>query len=387
MVAETDGMKRLEARLRAERFMPLWALLALLAPLACGTPPPNPSSSGHSQAPLGPVSFSGVRASQNLETLVDAGARGPGSESAARAGAWIAEELEGLGARVEVWAGESAGSGSERAPIQAVVGILDGESDDPLLLIARYDTLPSERDGRGPEDYAAAAGAAVVLELGRVLAEAPRPYSVALVFLEGDGLAGGTAAAQVGPGEVTPRRFPGSHAAATELAARQMIDQVRLAIFFGRLPGPRFVLERDLRSHRMYRETLWQAGRALEAGPVFAGSDAFSSPLAGHLAFLAAGLRPTVGLIGTRRGGPGAASSGPAGPPDPGELATLGRVTLEAIDRISRRLGRIDAFAKSPLGGGGGAGKAGLGNSDSSPKAAGSGREPVDAWEWVPLGP
>ena len=320
--------------------------------------------------------------SQNLETLVDAGARGPGSESAARAGAWIAEELEGLGARVEVWGGESAGSGAERAPIQAVVGFLDGESDDPLLLIARYDTLPSERDGRGPEDYAAAAGAAVVLELGRVLAEAPRPYSVGLVFLEGDGLAGGTAAAKVGP-----RRFPGSHAAATELAARQMIDPVRLAIFLGRLPGPRFVLERDLRSHRMYRETLWQTGRALEAGPVFAGSDAFSSPLAGHLAFLAAGLRPTVGLIGTRRGGPDAASSGPAGPPDPEELAILGRVTLEAIDRISRRLGRIDAFAKSPLGGGGAEGKAGLENSDSSPKAAGSVGEAVDASEWVPLGP
>ena len=162
-----------------------------------------------------------------------------------------------------------------------------------------------------------------------------------------------------------------------------MIEQVRLAIFLGRLPGPRFVLERDLRSHRMYRETLWQTGRALGAGPVFAGSDAFSSPLAGHLAFLAAGLRPTVGLIGTRRGSPGAPSLGPAGPPDPEELATLGHVTLEAIDRISRRLSRIDAFAKSPLG----EGEAGLRNTDSSPKAAGSGREPVDASEWVPLWP
>jgi hypothetical protein len=36
--------------------------------------------------------------------------------------------------------------------------------------------------------------------------------------------------------------------------------------------------------------------------------------------------------------------------PDAAEFERLGRVTLDAIDRITRRLGRIEAFAKSPLG-------------------------------------
>ena len=382
-VADMAGSKgRIEGREVRARFWTRWSipLGMLLAVLGCQTPGAKPVPGEEAG---GAVPFSGARAFSNLEALVAAGARGPGSDSAARAGDWIAEQLAGLGARVEVWREEPQGSDFEHAPVQAVVGFLEGESQDPVLLIARYDTLPGERDGLGPQDYAAGAGAAVVLELARVLAQSPRPYSVGLLFLEGDGLAGGTAMAELGPGEGPRRNFPGSHAAATELAARGMIERVRLAIFLGRLPGPGFILQRDLRSHRMYRETFWQTGRALDAGPMFAGTDVFSSPQAGHLAFLAAGLRPTVALIGAPRKSPGADFPGAAGAPDPAELATLGRVTLEAIQGISLRLSRIDAFSRSPLG----QSEPGVGGTQPPGGATEAGREPVDASESVFHGP
>ena len=327
----------------------------LLGLLACATDPPKPSTDSEAPQALESASpgFSGTRASADLAALVATGSRRPGSASAARAAKWIEGELVGLGARVELWSPDPPSPESAHGPIGAVVGILEGESDDPVLLLARYDTLPGERDGGGPRNSAAAAGAAVVLELGRVLAESPRPYSIWLVFIEGDGTAPPVRLDRGGAGDSASLRFPGSDAVASELAARKLIGRTRLAIFFGSLPGPSLVVERDLRSHRIYRESFWRSAEALGARGIFPPTDTFSSPQTGHLALLTRGLRPTVALVGASgasspaRGGSG--SPGPA-PPHAVDLDGLGRVSLEAMDRIARRLRRIDSFSKAPLG-------------------------------------
>jgi len=338
-------------------FSPALKLIALLALGACSTAPPSPlateraASSAESDA--GPTLFSGDRVLENLGMLIDAGSRRPGSPSAARAAGGIADALQAMGAEVEVWQGAAAEPHPAGASVGAVVGILEGESPDPVLLVARYDTLPGERDRRGPKVFASATGAAMVLELGRVLSRASRPYSVWLLFLEGDGLAGAPDSTQVIAPNAEALNFPGSHAAAAELEARQMVERVRLAIFFGFLPGPKFVMERDLRSHRMYREVFWQSAKSLDGALMFLETDTFRSPQAGHLAFLAQGVRPTVALIGQTAGADSEGGDFPATPsrlPDAGELERLGRVTLDAIDRITLRLGRLEAFAKSPLG-------------------------------------
>ena len=339
-------------------FGPALSLVALFAVSACSTPPRSPLPTEgptlSAESGSGQALFSGERVLENVGMLVAAGSRRPGSPSASRAANWIVDELRAMGAEVEVWDGGPAESDLSDASIRAVVGILEGESADPVLLVARYDTLPGERDGRGPKTVASATGAAVVLELGRVLARVSRPYSIWLVLLEGDGLAGGPESVQISSQSSEALVFPGSHAAAAELEARQLIERVRLAIFLGFLPGPKFVLERDLRSHRMYRETFWQSAKSLDGTSMFPATDTFSSPQAGHLAFLARGVRPTVALIGQYDevlGGGGAGSPETLESlPDTAEFERLGRVTLDAIDRITRRLGRIEAFAKSPLG-------------------------------------
>jgi hypothetical protein len=338
-------------------FGPAMKLIALLALGACSTAPPSPLATegarSSAESGAGPTPFSGDRVLENLGMLIDAGSRRPGSPSATRAAEGIADALQSMGAEVEVWQGAAAEPHPTDASVGAVVGILEGESPDPVLLVARYDTLPVERDRRGPKIFASATGAAMVLELGRVLAQASRPYSVWLLFLEGDGLAGVPGPTPVSAPSAEALNFPGSHAAAAELEARQMAERVRLAIFFGFLPGPKFVLERDLRSHRMFREAFWQSAKSLDGALMFPETDTFSSPQAGHLAFLAQGVRPTVALIGQTAGtdSEGADSAAiPSRLPDAGELERLGRVTLDAIDRITLRLDRLEAFAKSPLG-------------------------------------
>jgi hypothetical protein len=293
---------------------------------------------------------------RDREILVSTGSRRPGSPSAERAAKWLSDQLGQLGASVEVWtltaAVSAAGVPPKPAPTRAIVGVLAGESESPLLLLARYDTLPDERDGAGPANLAAAAGAAMVLELGRVLAGNSRPYPIWLIFVEGDGL-GRTRRGEGGARGDEALLFPGSDAVALELARRMLIERVRLAIFFGSLPGPQLVVERDLRSHRLYRESFWQGAEALGEVGLFPPASEFDSPQQGHLAFLARGLRPTVALVGAgadESAGAPPGDTGQAGPASAADLEHLGRVTLDTMERITSRLRRIDAFAKSPLG-------------------------------------
>ncbi|MDE0884468.1 MAG: hypothetical protein OSB70_02925 [Myxococcota bacterium] len=326
---------------------PLFALplalpfsVLLLSLWACGSaqgpagPPSIVPPSSEFESPEG--AFSGQAARRDLESLLGLGARGPGSPSAVQAASWLEEKLSGLGAQVERW---SAKPPAEASPgsVGAVVGVLRGESPDPILLLARYDTLPGERDGGGPRAAAAAAAPALVLELGRVLAASPKPYTVWLVFIAGDGAAD---VAPDAPNELA-RRFPGSAAVAGELEARGALERSRLAIFVGPLPGPSSTIQRDLRSHRFSREVLWQSAESLEATAIFPGRAGYDSPESGHLLLLERGLRSTVGLAG---------AADPVGVPSAAFLTQLGRVTIEAIGRIEGRLQRIDAFSKGPVG-------------------------------------
>ncbi len=320
----------------------------------CSTPPPTsaPSDPGTLSRDSGVVRapFSGERVVRDSEALVALGSRSPGSSSAKRAEQWLGERLRQIGATVEVWPladsrAESEGSDAP-APTRAIVGVLAGEGQDPVLLLARYDTLPGERDGAGPGDFSAAAGAAMVLELGRVLAESTRPFPVWLVLIEGDGGAGRPGAAGASALGDRAARFPGSQALATELVQRDLIGRIRLAIYLGSLPGPRLVVARDLRSHRLYRESFWHSAEKSGDVQLFPPSAEFSSPQQGHLALLAQGLRPTVALVGA------ASEAGPAAlqplPASAGDLESLGRVTLDTLDQITGRLRRLEAFADSP---------------------------------------
>ena len=111
-------------------------------------------------------------------------------------------------------------------------------------------------------------------------------------------------------------------------------------------------IARDLRSHRLFREEFWLAAARLGRSEAFRPADRFESPPGSQSAFLAAGFRGVVLITDPSYGGdepPGAYANSEDDTPErcsPQSLATVGMVTLEALDRIGERLAKIDRFAK-----------------------------------------
>jgi hypothetical protein len=109
---------------------------------------------------------------------------------------------------------------------------------------------------------------------------------------------------------------------------------------------------RDLRSHRLFREEFWLAAARLGRSDAFRPADPFESPVGSQVPFLVAGFRGVVMITDPAYGGgepPGAFANSEDDTPDhcsPQSLASVGVVTLEALDRIGERLVKIDRFAK-----------------------------------------
>ena len=262
------------------------------------------------------------------------------------------EVVGGAGpAGAEAAAGGGAGQ-ADAADGRTVVGSLPGRSDDVLLLVAPYGATGDEAE-EALERADVASGAAVLLELGRALSARPRLYTVWLAFVAGD------AATSGGEGDGTAARaWPGSAALADALAQRGDRERVRVVVYFESLAHPDLRVARDLRSHRIHRETFWESARALGLDDVFVAEEPLSSPESGHVALLERDWRGVVAIVGASEPAlPVAEEESEPLQPDAAEdatvtrLAELGTVVLDALDRIAARLARIDGFANDGLAG------------------------------------
>jgi hypothetical protein len=317
------------------------AALAGAAALACqAAPPPEPPA----PAPLS-ASFDAQRAWADLVALAEIGPRTMGSEGARRARSYLVERLEETGLSV-VEQGFRVERG-ETSPPLALVNVaarIPGESRDVFLLVAPYDTRPSDDlTLAGVND--GSSGAAVLLELARVLSARPLPYTTWLVFLEGE-------APAPEAGLAAPPSHFGSRALAQRLTARDVLAQVRLAVVLNRVCDADLRVARDLVSHRIYREEFWRAAARLGRADAFPPGARFEAPAASHQALADAGLRRVVALVDSSEGVEDIAGS--VEPDDlehcsKSSLDAVGRVTLEALGSIGRRLAKIDRFAESPL--------------------------------------
>jgi hypothetical protein len=327
-------------------------LLALgLAGLAAGgcessRPPPVAPPTAPPAEPLPPplYAFSVDRAWSDLLTL--SGAVTPGSESPGRA--YLLTTLDGLGLEVrevetpdpEVREVEPPGSeGSEVAPLRHVIATLPGASSDLFALVAPYDpeavhTAPPLGGNAG------VSGAALLLELARVLSTRQLPYTIQFVFLAGEQDVDATA----------------SRLGSVRLAERWEdlgeLARLRLLVVFDRVCGAKLRIARDLGSHRMYREEFFKTAKRLGREEVFPPGQSFEQVESSHQAFLERGLRASVAIVG------GADVAEPSEEGDPGDapvecvpesLEAVGLVTLDALDTIGVRLAKIDRFSRMPL--------------------------------------
>ncbi len=310
---------------------------------ACVSVPEGPGSAPDARD----RAFSAPAAWHHLQALTQIGTRQTGTRGSARARKYLRQRLEDLGANVEELTLRTLSEDDEASEATHLLATLPGESSDRFLLAASYDTraLPGiEFVGAN----ASASGPALVLELARVLSQRPRAYTVVVALVDGDLLPA------IRPGG----RFPGSRSFASWLAdgGDGGFAKIRFAVFFQQVADLDLSIARDLRSHPIYREFFWEAARALGRGIYFPGDANVESVDAGHLEFIDRGLLRTVVISDPRYGGSDVPGRYAGSDQDTVEhcsrdsLGIVGDVTLEALDRISAQLARIDRFHRSPLG-------------------------------------
>jgi hypothetical protein len=279
-----------------------------------------------------------------------------GTPGAAAARRYLAHALESVGAQVEELrvlvprpgAEDALAEGAEPQYMEAVhlIAVLTGRSSDRFVLASAYDT----REIPGVEFVganASASGPALLLELARVLSRRDRLYTLMIVLLDAD------APPAIRPG----MGFPGTRAFAASVAETPGpgFEQIRLAVFFQQVADLDLRVARDLRSHHVYREFFWEAAGVLDQGVYFPPNARVESVEGSHLELIEAGLPRTVIISDPRFGGddvPGRYSATDSDTPErcsPHSLEVVGAVTLEALDRIARRLARIDRFRADPL--------------------------------------
>jgi glutaminyl-peptide cyclotransferase len=309
---------------------------------ACGG---RPSAEPEPALAAAPGEFSGSRAWVDLEALTKA-PRPLGSEGAEAARSYISARLAAAGVAVETLTTTAESKSFGPLALTHLVATLPGASADRIVLVAPYDS--GQYDGYafvGAND--GASGAALLLELARTLAGQPLPYTVELVWLEGEG--------RIGHGEGADRdlRWLGSQGLAQRWDETGHLKGIRLLVSFNRVCDTDLRIARDSGSHREHRESFWRAARRLGFGEAFPPDRRYESVESSHVAFRDRGVRPVVAIEDTAFGGdesPGRY----AGKDDvlahcaPESLELVGRVAVEAVESIATRLAKIDRFSRTP---------------------------------------
>jgi len=166
---------------------------------------------------------------------------------------------------------------------------IPGDSPDLILLAAPYDSAYQQSfEHLGVND--GASGAALLLELARVIASQPLPYTVRCYFLDAEAPLGR------GSAEEAESQLLGSMAAALTLESSQELASTRLLLLLNRVSDADLRIARDRFSHRTYREAIWRAAAELGYDDTFSPAAEFGAPVAGHRSFLNRGMRRTRGM-------------------------------------------------------------------------------------------
>ena len=170
----------------AAHFLPAFALSAcwLAIQAAASRSYALPTANGHAQSAASLPSFDAARAFNDLKRMVAFGPRPAGSPELAETRAWIVSELKRTGLQVE----------EDKFTASTPVGNLDmanvivriaGSSPEIVMVAGHYDTKRFDRFRFvGAND--GASSAALVMELTRVLARRPMPYTLWMVLFDGE---------------------------------------------------------------------------------------------------------------------------------------------------------------------------------------------------------
>ncbi len=294
----------------------LWS--GVLFALACG------GASKQSELEPAPGAFSAARAWTHFERLSELSSES--ADGLERTRGYLVDQLSALGLATRRDRVSGAGDAS-RVHLHAVVP--GRVSSDSILLVASYGPRDAASVGVDPE--AGTAGAALVLELGRVLLEDPVEYSVGLVFLdrESDDASGDSE---------EPAEWGRFALAASDDASRP----VRLVVVFDRVAGRNLEVARDLYSVRIFREVFFTNAGALGHGAMFPPNGPLSAPQGNPRDFRVVGDPPVVRISASPR----ETTADPCCAPE--SLEGVGTVSLASLRSIAAKLARLARFHRAP---------------------------------------
>lgn len=273
------------------------ALLLLLAALVAGcdtAAEPSPvqpagaadpaslaetSTTQASQAPR----FDSARAWEHLRAQVDIGPRVAGTPANARTRAYITGQLESMGITAVEQPFEA------RTPLGTVkmanvIATLPGERPERIILASHFDTkLFNDFRFVGASD--GASSTAALLELGRVLKDRPRPFTIELLFLDGE-----EAFIEWSAVDSTY----GSRYYVRNARTTGTLDGIKALILLDMVGDKDLNIRRESNSTRWLTDLIWAAARRLGHARHFLDE---STPIEDdHLPFLQAGV-PAVDII------------------------------------------------------------------------------------------
>lgn len=299
--------------------------LALLV-LAC---------SGAAQ-PLPP--FDGERALRDLVEQVRIGPRPPGSPQAEATRQLIKTRLRQAGWPVESRPFQARGPAGEELAMANLVATLPGVREERIWIGAHYDTkrllgFLGANDG--------ASGVAVLLELARVLGTEKRPFTVELVFFDGE--------EALGPSITPSDGLYGSRTLARELAEAGELERIAAFILVDMVGDRDLNLTLDRASAPWLTDILREQAGRLDPNPIDPGPRV--ALLDDHTPFLERGLDDVLLIIDFQFGA--RETPGPLWHTAGDDLSAVsaeslnrvGQLLVQALERVEERLLAQDASA------------------------------------------
>ena len=286
----TSPADRLGAHLTASAAVLTAAMLLTPAAVACASPTPVSGGEGgpppEAQAPQNGKTqaanaFDGERALMYTRDVVAFGPRPAGSTALERTREYIESTLEGFGytAERDEFVGQTPVGEIPMANLIVKVPAADGAADGPVIILSgHYDTLLREAfDFVGAND--AGSSTAILLELGRVLADHPPPLPVWLVFFDGEeALVNWTD---------TDSRY-GSRHMAERMEADGSLAQIGAMILFDMIGDADLSFPKDGNSTAWLNDIIWETAAEIGHSQQFAGGSQFMED--DHLPFTRRGV-------------------------------------------------------------------------------------------------
>ena len=280
------------------------------------------AANGAAQAPAG---FDGGRAYEHLRQVVAFGPRPAGSAALASTRGYIKKQLADIGIQAVEQAFD-ADTPVGRLHMVNLIARIPGASADRIVFAGHYDTkLFREFRFVGAND--AGSSAAFLIEWARVMKARKNPFTVELLFLDGE-----EATVEWGG---TDRTYGSRHY--VQVAQREKtLPSLRALILVDMIADRDLTIRRETASTPWLTEAIWAAARRLKRTDAFLDSSAEIED--DHLPFLQAGV-PAVDIIdGPDDYPPWHTAGDTLDKVSARSLQTVGDVLLEALPAIEKRL-------------------------------------------------